>query len=114
MANTVSYNPSPALNITHPQSQIQQQQTSDTASQRIPRQSPESQDSVYLGDFTSGFDLAFAKWLDEENISKAAVGCLLKDPALQPITEKLSWTSVRQLKDRLESIEFHEDSEYNG
>ncbi|KAH0385877.1 P-loop containing nucleoside triphosphate hydrolase protein, partial [Aureobasidium melanogenum] len=111
MADTVSYSHPPALNITHSKPQVQRQQTSNIVSHNITQQSPESEDSVYLGDFTSSFDLAFAKWLDEENISKAAIGRLLKDPAMQPITSKLSWKSVSKMKDRLESIEFHEDSE---
>ncbi|KAG9859367.1 hypothetical protein KCU98_g106, partial [Aureobasidium melanogenum] len=111
MANTASYSHPAALNTTHAPNHVQRQQTSGTASHSITQQSPESEDSVYLGDFTSGFDLAFAKWLDEENISKAAIGRLLKDPAMQPITSKLSWKSVSKMKDRLKSIEFHEDSD---
>ncbi|KAG9950541.1 hypothetical protein KCU85_g3443, partial [Aureobasidium melanogenum] len=106
--NTVNY--PPALNITHPQVHAQDQ-TSDTVNHSIPQQSLEIEDSVYLGDFTSSFDLAFAKWLDEENISKAAIGRLFKDPAMQPITSKLSWKSVSKMKNRLESVKFHEDSE---
>lgn len=110
--NTVSYTHPPALNITHPQPQAQRQETStDTINHRTTQQFAESEDSVYLGDFTSSFDLAFAKWLDEKNISKAVIGRLFKDPAMQPTTSKLSWKSVAKMKDRLKSVEFHEDDD---
>lgn len=112
-ADTVSYVYPSALDITYPQPQVQRQQPPEmeVSGQNIIQQPPEGENSIYLGEFTSSFDLAFAKWLDEENISKAAIGRLLKDPSMQPITSKLSWKSVSKMKDRLESIGFHEDSE---
>jgi hypothetical protein len=69
-----------------------------TQSDDIPQRS-RSQEAAYLGDFRSNFDLAFATWLDEENISKAAIGRLLKDPALAPLTQHLSWASEKQMKE---------------
>jgi hypothetical protein len=45
--------------------------------------------------------LAFTTWLDEEGISKAAIGRLLKDPALAPLTQGLSWRSEKQMKEKV-------------
>lgn len=108
-ADTVSDTHPPALDITHPWLQAQRQETStEIVSQSINQQSSESEASVHLGDFRSSFDLAFTRWLDEENVSKAAIGRLLKDSAMQPITSKLSWKSVTKMKERLESVDLRE------
>ncbi|KAG9563668.1 hypothetical protein KCU71_g5033, partial [Aureobasidium melanogenum] len=100
---------SPGINNTHPHYQPQlsgqpSHQDNDSTAQVLPG----NEAPTNPGSFTSNFDLAFAKWVDEENISKAAIGRLLKDPAMRPITSRLSWKSVTKMKDRLESIEFHE------
>ncbi|KEQ80167.1 hypothetical protein M438DRAFT_119493 [Aureobasidium pullulans EXF-150] len=67
-----------------------------------------------IGDFTSDFDQAFAIWLDDENISKAAIRRLLNDPAMGPITSLLSWNSVGQMKEKLEGFETDEDVDEDG
>ena len=73
---------------------------------KITQQSPTSQDSVYLGDFRSNFDFAFARWIDEGSISQAAIARLFKDPALAPLTHSLSWKSERQLKEKVDRLDF--------
>ena len=69
------------------------------------QQRSRSEEAAYLGDFRSNFDLAFATWLDDENISKAAIGRLLKDPALAPLTQHLSWNSERQMKEMIGDLD---------
>ena len=67
---------------------------------------PTSQGSVYLGDFRSNFDFAFARWIDEGNVSEAAIARLFKDPALAPLTQSLSWKFERQLKEKVDRLDF--------
>lgn len=67
-----------------------------------------------IGDFTSDFDQAFAIWLDDENVSKAAIRRLLDDPVMEPITSLLSWSSVGQMKEKLEGFETDEDEDEDG
>ncbi|THY36312.1 hypothetical protein D6D01_00541 [Aureobasidium pullulans] len=62
-------------------------------------------------EFKSDFNQAFAIWLDDEDISKAAIRRLLNDPDIQPIASLLSWSSVGQMKEKLEGFETDEDED---
>ncbi|KAH0291087.1 hypothetical protein M436DRAFT_67367 [Aureobasidium namibiae CBS 147.97] len=83
-----------------------QRPTSQHIQPNITQQSFTSQDSVYLGDFRSNFDFAFARWIDEGNITEAAIARLFKDPALAPLTQSLSWKSERQLEEKVDRLDF--------
>jgi len=78
------------------------------------RPPPISTSQASSDEFTSDFDQAFAIWLDDENISKAAIRRLLNDPAMEPITSLLSWSSVGQMKEKLEGFETDEDEDEDG
>ncbi|THW16329.1 hypothetical protein D6D23_08578 [Aureobasidium pullulans] len=78
------------------------------------RPPPTSASQTSSDEFTSDFDQAFAMWLDDENISKAAIRRLLNDPAMEPITSLLSWNSVGQMKEKLEGFETDEDEDEDG
>lgn len=78
------------------------------------RPPPISASQASSDEFTSDFDQAFAIWLDDENISKAAIRRLLDDPAMEPITSLLSWSSVGQMKEKLEGFETDEDEDEDG
>ncbi|THY33288.1 hypothetical protein D6C99_10404, partial [Aureobasidium pullulans] len=75
------------------------------------RPPPISASQASSDEFTSDFDQAFAIWLDDENISKAAIRRLLDDPAMEPITSLLSWSSIGQMKEKLEGFETDEDED---
>jgi hypothetical protein len=53
---------------------------------------------TYSENFSFGFEITFATWLDEENVSKAAIGRLLRDPVMAPLTRNLTWKSERQMR----------------
>jgi hypothetical protein len=44
------------------------------------------------------FDAAFAAWLEGEKVSKAAIGRLVKDPTLQPLTDLMTRDYVESLR----------------
>lgn len=56
------------------------------------------EDSSPVGHGSARFDAAFASWLEGEKISKAAIGRLVKDPTLQPLTGLMT-------RDYMESLE---------
>ena len=49
-------------------------------------------------DGTSRFDVAFSSWLKREKVSKAAVGRLVKDPTLQPLTDLMTRNYMESLE----------------
>jgi hypothetical protein len=57
---------------------------------------PEASENTDRG--STHFDAAFAAWLESEKVSKAAIGRLVKDPTLQPLTDLMTRDYVESLK----------------
>ena len=57
-----------------------------------------AKDPSPTNDGTSRFDVAFSSWLNREKVSKAAVGRLVKDPTLQPLTGLMTRNYIESLK----------------
>jgi hypothetical protein len=96
-----SSDPAPSLSMTStvdyscPPSQ---QPVSHNTHTNIIQPPPQNYNLTYSENFSVGFEIAFATWLDEENVSKAAIGRLLRDPVMAPLTRNLTWKSEREMR----------------
>lgn len=72
---------------------------------------PSDQDSSPTDGGTARFDAAFVSWLEREKVSKAAIGRLVEDPTLQPLTGLMTRNYIKSLEVDSEDGEEEEDEE---
>ena len=83
----------PSLNNTTAQDERQLK-----ATKRGHEAEPSAKDPSPTNDGTSRFDVAFSSRLNREKVSKAAVGRLVKDPTLQPLTGLMTRSYMESLE----------------